>query len=369
MVGIFLFGTILRLVAFASLEPRDDLWRYLWEGRTLWQGGDPWTEPPNSQSWGEDSQALRDRINHPGIPAIYPPLVLGFFALLAGSDAEATGFRLAMVVLELLAAWIVLGIARREGSDGRGAFAIAWLAPLAIVEIAGKGHLEAMVLVAVALWARSATAQDGPWLRVVSLALLLQTKIVTLVLFLADLAGSKTGRLRSTLASIAAGIALGLLPYGALAWSGVDVAEVPLRFGTEFSSHDWLPHLLSWWDRFPEAGRIASIALFLGGVAILGRREPDPIVRGQVVLFLLVSALPTFHAWYALWILSLVALRPTAWGLAFVFTALAYEVGIGQILANGGVWREIEWVRWAVWAPPWILFGRYTWSSMSSYRR
>jgi hypothetical protein len=58
----------------------DDLYRYLWDGRVLRAGFDPYAFAPSDPALA----ALRDEhwahINHPQIPTIYPPIAQGLFA-------------------------------------------------------------------------------------------------------------------------------------------------------------------------------------------------------------------------------------------------------------------------------------------------
>lgn len=58
----------------------DDLYRYIWEGRIVLEGLNPYLTPPNSKSLNEityrfkELLEIRALINHPDLPAIYPPI-------------------------------------------------------------------------------------------------------------------------------------------------------------------------------------------------------------------------------------------------------------------------------------------------------
>ena len=58
----------------------DDLYRYLWEGRLVLQGGNPYVTPPESIG---TMDGVRELVNHPSIAAIYPPLAQATFALVS----------------------------------------------------------------------------------------------------------------------------------------------------------------------------------------------------------------------------------------------------------------------------------------------
>ena len=70
------FGARALLVG-TPLDLSDDLYRYLWEGAVMTAGHNPFSEAPVTISGLDD--ALRDRVNHPDISSIYPPVALFWF--------------------------------------------------------------------------------------------------------------------------------------------------------------------------------------------------------------------------------------------------------------------------------------------------
>ena len=70
----WLFGCLAVRAIVVAVEPSDDAYRYLWEGRVQRAGLNPFVLPPNHAAL----RHLRDddwsNINHPDYPAIYGPV-------------------------------------------------------------------------------------------------------------------------------------------------------------------------------------------------------------------------------------------------------------------------------------------------------
>jgi hypothetical protein len=110
---------VLRAI-FLFAEPRlsADIWRYMWDGRTLAAGRDPYARLPDDA-----------RINHPEIPTIYPPHAELAFAL----AHNVLLWRLLLLAADLT----VIAMLRR------GRLAYATFPPL-LFEGAWSGHIEVL---------------------------------------------------------------------------------------------------------------------------------------------------------------------------------------------------------------------------------
>ena len=87
----------------------DDLYRYLWDGRVQLHGVHPYAHAPEDQALAGLRDEHWERVNHPEVKTIYPPLAQGTFLVLAAVGAGPLGVKLTMglldfgVVLALLA--------------------------------------------------------------------------------------------------------------------------------------------------------------------------------------------------------------------------------------------------------------------------
>ncbi len=145
----------------------DDLWRYLWDGHVLAHGGNPYAAAPadplldtlaelevtavtdGRTTWAD----VRDNVNHPETPTIYPPLAQVVFLL---SHALAPGSVLVMkailAALDLLAAVFIALALRATGQPPALALLYAWN-PIVVKVFAGSGHVDALAAALVALLA------------------------------------------------------------------------------------------------------------------------------------------------------------------------------------------------------------------------
>jgi hypothetical protein len=137
----------------------DDVWRYLWDGHATAEGVNPYRHAPgdaaaDALAEGEGVNALwidvRDNVNHPEVPTIYPPLAQAIFLL---SHALAPGSVLALKVLmvgaDLLAAVFVTLSLRGLGRREEEVLLYLWN-PLVIKEFAGSAHADSLLVAALA---------------------------------------------------------------------------------------------------------------------------------------------------------------------------------------------------------------------------
>ncbi|TVQ53229.1 MAG: class I SAM-dependent methyltransferase [Phycisphaerales bacterium] len=130
----------------------DDMNRYLWDGRVVLAGENPYAKVPSDPAL----EALRDdvlypNLNSPDFHSVYPPLSQGLFAVsvgvadqLWGGDerAAASILKLLLVLFDLAAIVLLIGILTRLKMPIAYAVLYAWN-PLPIFEFGASGHSEA----------------------------------------------------------------------------------------------------------------------------------------------------------------------------------------------------------------------------------
>ncbi|MES3629491.1 MAG: hypothetical protein PPP56_04935 [Longimonas sp.] len=154
---LVLGGALVLRLFYLPLEPvlSDDIYRYLWDARLLVEGGiNPYAHPPEAdvlRSWRDDW--LYPALNSQAYHSIYPPFSQAVFAAsyLIGGEGWTSYYmmKVMLVAAELSGVW-ALG----RYVDARDLMLYAWH-PLALLEVAGQGHTEALAVggVGMALWA------------------------------------------------------------------------------------------------------------------------------------------------------------------------------------------------------------------------
>lgn len=331
---------------FSPASLSDDIYRYLWEGKVVAMGGNPYLHPPASPHWAAYADdPIRQLVNHPEVSAIYPPLALFGFGVLASVHYGPLIIKLVVGLADVATTW-ALGrvlVARRRS------LANAWLyalLPLAAVETAGSGHIDGLAVAGLALaLAAWETGRSGiGWAGLGALLKLLpgvllpglwrrQPWLIALVTFVGIL---------SAVPFLDAGPTLfrGLSTYSAhWRYNASVFALLDLVFGT--------------WARPVAAVLGAGVA----GAAILRLRDPARMALWVGSGFVLLS--PTVHPWYLLWAwVPALVIGVRAWTVLAVLGPLSYLVFVG------GDWTERWWVSAVIYLPFFLALAWESWRAL-----
>ena len=149
-----LVGSAGALAVFAPSALSDDLFRFLWDGRVLLSGVDPYAHAPDSPALVSLRDAYWASINHEGVATIYPPLAQLLFASLAWVSDPRVFKGVALLFHLALAAWLHRRSARFGFAYGAN--------PLALFECALGGHIDVWVGFAL-VFAAVSLRDERPW--------------------------------------------------------------------------------------------------------------------------------------------------------------------------------------------------------------
>jgi hypothetical protein len=326
----------------------DDAYRYVWDGRVLLAGIDPYQFVPSDPALVQ----LRDPllfpdgqpplINRPGVPTIYPPIAQLWFAPIAFFTpwpAGTLGVQIAAAVAVVVTTWL---LARFLG-DRRGWSLLYGACPAVALEAANGAHLDAISALCV-FGLGWAAVRRRHWLAGVFLGLAAGIKLVPLLLIPAFL---RRGRWRTALTGVgmlAASyvphlVAVGVLVVGFLPgyWreEGYDGAR---RFA-----------LLGW---LPEHWRTPAALLLSASCAVIAvvRSSREPVLLTCCWLYGCSFLIATpIYAWYALPFVVLVIMAGrlewlavwVALYVAFIFDhetfiqALGFGAALGVVVLAG----------------------------------
>ncbi len=167
------YSVVFRLILVASAPIQEiDYYRYLWDGRSLLHGINPYRYAPaeiecvnlrstpdpmleKASRLSRESISLNtifQRVHHREVPTIYPPLSQAVFALAAWLvPPEAPVWAHVLVLKAILIAFdlgVVVALAAllaRVGLPASWSLAYGWC-PLALKEVANAGHLDAIAV-------------------------------------------------------------------------------------------------------------------------------------------------------------------------------------------------------------------------------
>jgi hypothetical protein len=292
-----------------------DIYRYVWDGRVLGAGINPYRYIPSDDALaGLRDAAIYPNINRVGYArTIYPPLAeLIFFAVTRISE-RLTAMKLAMVAFEAGTVFLLVLLLRRGGAPPERVLIYAWH-PLAVWEISGSGHIDAALcfFLALALMARFRNMPAATGLALAAGALI--------KFFPALLAPSVYRRWDWRLpASFAGLIVLLYLPYVSVGWRVLGFLPsyfVEERFasGSGFYFLDLFGYLFGL-ARPPVEIYIgvAAAVLFAAALVLLWRPVSGTFgfAASALLLSLLLLVFVTPHyPWYFLWLVPILCLVP-----------------------------------------------------------
>ena len=362
---ILLFALLFRLTFWWSPPTlSDDIYRYIWDGRVQLTGINPYLYPPQAEELAHLRNELYPGINHKEISTIYPPLSQLFFRLVCALHPGPGLMKFGLLLCEFGLVLLLVAILRQRSQDPRRVLLYAW-SPLAIVEVAGSGHSDALGIFLLMLslyWLAGRCSTAAVWALAASfLGKLFPALVLPLFWrYLAPEGGFSSLRrwfhLRSRRAFIWFPLLtlLGFLPFldaGPKLFAGLQTYLVKWRFNDAAFAllYDALFHTVGsdhalGIARWLSAGFLLLVALWASV------RFADPYRAAFWIMgaYLLLS--PTLHPWYLLWILPFLPLfAHPAWILFSGLVFLAYEVLIDY--SKTGIWTEQAWVKWAQYGP------------------
>lgn len=334
----------------------DDIWRYLWDGHVWAHGINPYQHAPAAVALDDltdeesaelsDGRAVwsdvRDNVNYSAIPTIYPPLSQAVFRL---SHAIAPGSVLVMkgliVSFDLLALLFIGMTLNALGRSMTPVLLYAWN-PLVIKVFAGSGHVDAVLVAALAATtyflvrgARRAAA--------VSFAMAVLAKISPLILF-----PYVVRRIGWRYAALACAVLVaGYVPFldaGLAMFDGIVTFAREWQFNAgPFTFVQWMAGAVT---SHPDVLARATSAFAAVGVVFWlawrddGRGESFP-KYGAVALGVLIVLSPAVMPWYVIWVLPFAVIAgQRVWIYFTMLVCLAFLIMIDGIERSGTLWLE-----------------------------
>jgi len=328
ILGAALLFRITLLPLYPSLS--DDLYRYQWDGKIQAAEFNPYQFPPQSPVFDPLRGPEYRSVNGKDIAGVYPPLAEKILSWNYALSPHLRGEKLLFVGFEALLSWVLLGLLRQRGLPARRVLIYAWC-PLAVIEVAGSGHMDPAVIVLYLLafyLLGSRSARKHLWGALALMAAVF-TKFFPVVLFPVYFARS---RRRPWVWMTVLGTLLSL-PY--------------LWAGKHFAGRDLLRNLREFSDRWVHNNdsAFALLTRFFGGgyqsleparqvvlIVLVGMigwtlvRRLEPLHACLVILGTVVLLSPNVFPWYVLWLLPLLAIYPwTPWLYFSIGVLLSYH--------------------------------------------
>lgn len=341
-----LVSVVFRIILL-TMEPGDDLWRYLWEGRVQNFGFNPYAYAPDDRALEALRTPYWSWINHPEYPAIYAPMTELIFRGLAALAESPMLFKSCFLAADLGVIVLLGGLVRHYRMDTGRVWWYAWN-PLVVYSFAGGGHFDSLMIVSLAaallllLKHRDAFAVLG----LTAAGAIKEIAFIAAPFFLMSM------RRKAWLILPAAIFPFGWLFYG----HPVPQWETAQRFWSIASSHSLVSALMK------EENSPWLLVVFMSGwiwIVLARRFRPATGIHHSLSWVLMLS--PSVHPWYLTWVLAFSGLTNfKAWWLlsgTMFFYFLTWNTSGAIHLSEG---KGLETL--AIYIPFYALFGAEMWN-------
>lgn len=362
---VIIFSLAVRLAMLlgsgSEFQLSDDVYRYIWDGKVIANGINPYLYAPNADALAP----LRDtsiwpNINHAYLPTIYPPLaqLLFLFSYLIGGGS-VWGFKIVSALFELASIVLLLHWFKKTEID-RG-WILLWLfSPLILIEFFFSAHVDILAMPFFVL-ALLFVGTDKPVATGLTLALASMVKLFGLFL-VPILFFYWKGKQRVGFALACAGTILVMyIPFLVSDYHSVLGSLANYLAGWEYygSIFILLKSLLS-----AAVARIIVASTFLIWLIIIIFRPMDVFWKFVAVFAAYFVLTPTFFPWYLVWILPLLFKRHVIAFFLLTGTILLSYNGHDYIALER--WTPLPGIAIAVYASFFIVL---VWELFRSNRR
>ena len=321
---------------FAAPTLSEDVYRYVWDGRLVAHGVNPYRHAPADSALAPYHDALLLKLNHFDVPTIYPPAAQLLFGAIARMNPSERAFRVATLPLEAALWGAILFLLRRRGLAAHGLLLFAWN-PLVVIESYGSGHLDlwmaAFLVISLALMETKRSVAAGA-----AFAAGVMTKYTPLLLALYLVRRRRWLLLASALA-VAVLITLPFLGAGPMLGAGLDT------YLRHWEFNGGLYKILRALGISDPATRTALAAALAAATLWISLRARTAAGAAIALFTAYLFASPTLFPWYLVPVAALLPLYPNAALIAFSgLVALSYWP-LPAYHATGR-WTLPDWILW-----------------------
>jgi hypothetical protein len=314
--------------------PRDDLHRYVWDGRVQRLGYNPYTAIPADPALANLHSPETRGLNNPDVSSPYPPGAQLFFRAVTAIRESTFAFKVALLACDMAVIVVLFDLLRRTGQAEHWVLGYAWH-PLVATEVAGGGHID---ILGVLLLVVSAAALARRWRAVAGLMFGLAVAVKFLPIVVAPLLWRRLRVRDGLLAVFVVGVLYapflerGRLPFGSL--------------GTYVQRFRFNDPIFATMERVASPQAAAGLAVLVGLVIAVWLTNKKGASSWDACVWPMAMSLacaPALYPWYLLWLVPFLRAPETVplmvWTVSILFT---YFVWYLQTFGHG--WQVPGWV-------------------------
>jgi len=374
-----LIGVLFRFVLMPS-EPflSDDIYRYLWDGKILAAGINPYEfAPTDTQLLEYRDQLVYPHINFPEIATSYPPVSQFLFLINEWIGGSVLSWKFLLITVEILLLLVILKLIQHFGLN-QNRLLIYFYNPLIIIETYSSGHLEIsgvfLFWLAVLLFYKRFDRNS-----IILLATSIMTKFIPLISgipFLFNKFFRKSGLLIMICVILLLPFMFsGIIPLPGLfsyinRWEfngGFYQLVISILKIMDVKEYQWMvlnfsglqeTYYLSHALYYKIGAFLILFIVFIDQMVKLRAtsrfRSVNYIQRSFILTAMFLLLTPTLHPWYLIWIIPFLVFIPNWSWIAFTLLIQAsYFVLKDYALIS--VWKESVWILVAQYIPLYAL--------------
>ena len=371
LITVIAVGALMRgLFLFSTPVLEDDFYRYLWDGKLVAQGFNPYFYAPAEIRAGTgrgdelgmltdiagESEPVFSRINHPQLRTIYPPLAQAVFGVSAWVKPwNLTTWRLTLLLFDILTLWLLIKLLQMLGSR-LDRVVVYWWNPVLIKETINSAHMDILLAPLLLLLVYFSIVQRRR-LAAVCIALASAIKLWPLLL-LPTLLRWSAPNVREAVATILLVMSVTAALLLPMILSPMDPTSGLVAYAQQWKMNGALFHLIDSLASEPMVSRWVVLGIVAAFIAYLNRgpvAAPEDLINRMLLsiaaLFLLS---PTGYPWYYIWLLPFLTLAPRISLLSLSVLLPLYYLrfwfdarDVFHVFENRILWLEF--------APVWLL--------------
>jgi alpha-1,6-mannosyltransferase len=345
---ILLFGIIFR-VTLLPTEPTTspDVYRYLWEGKVVLNGYNPFVYPPESPELSHlQSEMLPEKLPFKNIPAIYPPFAQTVFAFSFWIFGESvTGLKLIFLFCEILTMVFLLKLLLLKKINPNYLLLYGWL-PLPIMEFFINAHLDPLGIMFMIIFIYY--LESGKHLAAaVPFALSFLSKLFPIILI--PLLIKKLG-IKKFFYFFLIFFFITFSFYYPFVYHDPQIFTALFKYISRWEFYGSAYNLFKWITSDGETARLICTAMLIASVGMIANYYKD-FIKGTFAVFLcLFIFTATLYPWYLGW---LAVLNPFA-GFASALS-LFFTINFTNFTPLAEVWKEYTIILFIQYVPFFLL--------------
>ena len=350
-IGI-IFSRYFMLDIFAS----DDVNRYVWEGKVILEGINPYHYSPSSSQLNFLSSTnleLWQGINHKEWTAIYPPFALLVMTITAWVSPTILASKIAFTLFDIGTIFVLILLLKRLKMPMRGMVLYAFN-PLILYAFSGHGHLDSLQMFFMFLSILLYYKKRWGWMfACIGLSVCSKYTSIIILPFLLNRENWKFSFL------FLVAFFLPFLPFESL--SGV--FDSLGRFGTKMQFNDSLHGIINYFiTDISISSKIAYLIIFLWYIYFYLTSD-GPLRGGLVFTTVLLLFSPTIHYWYLSWIIPFIVFFPSyAWLILCTTIVFYFNVFGREDFGKSTIDVLMEYI-------PFYLAGIFYFISVTRYKK